>query len=252
MNEEFKLPVSSYDEIMKVVKAYANGKTGVSVSLDELTKVSGIGRTVISKNNGFLIQTNLISKGSKKAPTELCKKLSDAYSMGLSEETSKIWRSIVEQDEFMSKMISVVSIKKSISRQDYVKHIVFASGCGNSPTYKAGASALVEIFKLAGLIGEDNGTISIGGNMITSTDMDHDKENDSARMMNADQNETLDEPEKKDRADESSVYIQQYTCESGQIAKIIIPGNATEDDLLGFRDMLNIALKRKFKIKDFE
>ena len=48
---------------------------------------------------------------------------------------------------------------------------------------------------------------------------------------------------------EMSFYIQQYTCESGQIAKIIIPDNATEDDLLGFRDMLNIALKRKFKLK---
>ena len=48
---------------------------------------------------------------------------------------------------------------------------------------------------------------------------------------------------------EVSFYIQQYTCESGHIAKIIIPDNATEDDLLGFRDMLNIALKRKFKLK---
>lgn len=54
---------------------------------------------------------------------------------------------------------------------------------------------------------------------------------------------------KDDDKEITTLYIQQYACESGQIAKIIIPDNATEDDLLGFRDMLNVALKRKFKLK---
>ena len=48
---------------------------------------------------------------------------------------------------------------------------------------------------------------------------------------------------------DTTFFVQQYTCESGKIAKFIIPEDATEDDLLGFRDILNIALKRKFKLK---
>ena len=44
-------------------------------------------------------------------------------------------------------------------------------------------------------------------------------------------------------------YVQAYTCESGKAAKFVIPEDATEDDLLAFYDMLNIVLKRKFKIK---
>ena len=246
MNEDFKLPVSSYDEIMKVIIAYGSGKIGVSVSLDDLVKVSGMGRTVLSKNNGFLIQTNLISKGSKKAPTDLCKKLADAYSMGLSEEISKIWRGIVERDEFMSKMISVVSVRKSISRQDYVKHIVYTSGCGKSAPYKTGASALVDIFKTAGVIDEDNGNIVIGGVRLSPITDDTHSSIDINVMKETEQVLTI---ETEESVLNPSFYIQQYTCESGQIAKIIIPENATEDDLLGFRDMVDIAMRRKFKIK---
>ena len=48
---------------------------------------------------------------------------------------------------------------------------------------------------------------------------------------------------------DTTFFVQQYTCESGKIAKFIIPEDATEDDLLGFRDILSIALKRKFKLK---
>mgnify|MGYP001074251118 CR=1 FL=1 len=48
---------------------------------------------------------------------------------------------------------------------------------------------------------------------------------------------------------EKEYYIQSYTCESGKAAKFIIPEDATEDDLLAFCDMLDIVLKRKFKIK---
>ena len=47
---------------------------------------------------------------------------------------------------------------------------------------------------------------------------------------------------------EVGYYIQSYTCESGKLAKIIIPEDATEDDLFAFEDMLKIVLKRKFKL----
>ena len=49
---------------------------------------------------------------------------------------------------------------------------------------------------------------------------------------------------------ESNDYITQLIpIESGKIAKIIIPVDSTEDDLLMIRDMLDVILKRKFKIE---
>ena len=44
-------------------------------------------------------------------------------------------------------------------------------------------------------------------------------------------------------------YTQTYTCEDGTFAKIIIPETATQDDLLGFREFIDIILKRRFKLE---
>jgi hypothetical protein len=44
-------------------------------------------------------------------------------------------------------------------------------------------------------------------------------------------------------------HIQIYTCESGKWAKIIIPENATKDDLAGIKEMLDVIIKRHFQIE---
>jgi len=43
------------------------------------------------------------------------------------------------------------------------------------------------------------------------------------------------------------VYVQSYTCENGAIAKIIIPEQATQNDLKGIMEMLDVVIKRHFK-----
>ena len=86
MSDVYKLPVSSYDELIKIIKVYGSGKVGVPMSLDDLVKSSGMSKTIISKNNGFLVQLGLISEGNKKAPSDICKKLANAYSMNLQEQ----------------------------------------------------------------------------------------------------------------------------------------------------------------------
>ena len=242
MTDVYKLPTSSYEELIKIIKAYGGGKVGVSVSLDDLVKSSGMSRTVISKNNGFLVQIGLITEGNKKSPTEICKKLANSYVMNLQDQTRLLWREILDQDEFITSMISMVGIKSKISRSEFVNHIVYSANCGNGPAYKAGAAALVEIMKLTNSIIENDGDIAIG-----DTTMQEAKSTNSESMPKS--NEFVEqEHTDNEKKHEITFYIQQYTCESGQIAKIIIPDNATEDDLLGFRDMLNIALKRKFKL----
>ena len=44
-------------------------------------------------------------------------------------------------------------------------------------------------------------------------------------------------------------YIQTYTCENKTIAKIMIPVDATQDDLKGIREMLDVVIKRHFKVE---
>lgn len=52
---------------------------------------------------------------------------------------------------------------------------------------------------------------------------------------------------------ETKPYVRQdYTCENGELAQIIIPRNATKDDLCALREMLEILIERKFKVADNE
>ena len=67
MSEIYKLPGSSYEELIKIIRAYAaTSKNGAAVSLAEVAQSTGMNRTIISRNNGFLTQIKLVSEGNKK------------------------------------------------------------------------------------------------------------------------------------------------------------------------------------------
>ena len=250
MPDVYKLPVSSYDELIKIIKVYGSGKVGVPVSLDDLVKSSGMSKTIISKNNGFLVQLGLVSEGNKKAPSEMCKKLANAYGMNLQEQIVNIWREIINQDDFITKMISVIGIKGKLPKNEYINHIVFSSNCGSGAGYKAGAAAIIEILKIINAVCEYDGNIMVGDTDISikgnenTADFYGNQIDESSNMI-----KNAISPVPVENVD-TTFFVQQYTCESGKIAKFIIPEDATEDDLLGFRDILNIALKRKFKLKN--
>ena len=110
MAEMYKLPGSSYEELIKIIKAYSLGKSGVAVSLDELVQATGMSKTVISRNNGFLVQVKLISEGNKKAPTDLCKQMGKAYELNMNEQVQNYWNQIIDNDEFLTRMLSAIQI----------------------------------------------------------------------------------------------------------------------------------------------
>ena len=48
--------------------------------------------------------------------------------------------------------------------------------------------------------------------------------------------------------DDADYITQSIPCKSGKVAKIVIPVDASEDDLFLIHDMLNVVLRRKFKL----
>lgn len=95
MAETFKLPCSSYEELIKLFQAYANTKEGTALSLDEITQATGVPRTIVSKNNGFMVQVGLITEGNKKAATETGRALGRAYTSKITDEVERIWKEII-------------------------------------------------------------------------------------------------------------------------------------------------------------
>lgn len=58
---------------------------------------------------------------------------------------------------------------------------------------------------------------------------------------------TVVEPVLKTKPAEKDYIQQNYETESGKLAQIIIPKDATQDDLAAINDMLSILIKRRFK-----
>ena len=61
--------------------------------------------------------------------------------------------------------------------------------------------------------------------------------------------ETFEKEASSDKTASAEYITQTYPVESGKVAKIIIPIDSTEDDLYAIRDLLEVVMKRKFKIK---
>lgn len=161
MAETFKLPCSSYEELIKLFQAYANTKEGTALSLDEITQATGVPRTIVSKNNGFMVQVGLITEGNKKAATETGRALGRAYTSKITDEVDRIWKEIIAEVDFLNRMLSAVRIRNGMDRSSFINHIIYSSGLKDAKESRAGAGALIEIFKSVGVLSEVDGKLSV-------------------------------------------------------------------------------------------
>lgn len=69
---------------------------------------------------------------------------------------------------------------------------------------------------------------------------------DNSNELEKEKTNNLSVPSQNDNS--SDFITQNIPVESGKVAKIIIPIDANEDDLLLIKDMFDVLLKRKFKI----
>lgn len=183
MAETFKLPASSYEEVLKLIQAYASVKEGVALSLDQINQSTGVPRTIVSKNNGFLVQVGLITEGNKKAATDIGRALGRAYASKVDYEVERIWKEIISNNDFLSRMISAVRIRNGMDRTNYINHIIYSSGLKDSKGSRAGAGALIEILKSVNVLDEVDGKMivkdSIENNQSGITE-DHNDHNSPA------------------------------------------------------------------------
>src|ERR1700733_2703153 len=106
-DESFRLPKSSYDELVKIIRAY--GSSDRDVSLPELKQSTGMHETIISSNNAFLMSVGLIEGGKSKKPTAKGRDLAIALQHDMPDQVSANWRDIALSSEFLRKMVTAVS-----------------------------------------------------------------------------------------------------------------------------------------------
>lgn len=155
--EKFRLPRSSYEELCKIIRAY--GRLEKPASLAEVTQVSGIGKTLVSSNNTFLKAVEIIEGGMKKNATDKGRELARALEHDLPEQITKVWREVIEDSDFLSRMVAAVRIRKGMDISSLETHIAFSAGEPKSKSAMTGARTVIDIFRISDLVKEEDDKI---------------------------------------------------------------------------------------------
>ncbi|MCB4810973.1 hypothetical protein LG204_06560 [Methylovorus menthalis] len=147
MVAEFNLPGSSIEEIQKIVKGYVHAPE--KASLDNLSKLTGLHGSVISRSNKFLTDIGLISGGAKKGATELGKKLGRALDHKQTHDAQGYWKEAVQTNEKVSGLVTTVRIKGGMTDKDLSAHVLYVSGQKNTSHNKTGARCVVDVLLAA-------------------------------------------------------------------------------------------------------
>ena len=84
--------------------------------------------TSISANNGFLMSVGLITGGKSKAVTTVGKQLGDALTHGIEDEIRRLWRTCVEDSEFLKNVVSAIRIRRGMEEGALRSHIAYSAG----------------------------------------------------------------------------------------------------------------------------
>ncbi len=167
-DEKFKLPNSSYEELTKIIKSY--GHFSMPVGLDEVSKLIGMDRTVISRNGGFLVELGILEPGQKKTTSTIGKLLSHALEHSMPDEIRSYWREIVLENEFLSKLITAIKIRNGMDDNTLQSHIAYSAGQPKKPQFMTGARTIVDILRAAVLIKEVDGKYVVSTTESSETD----------------------------------------------------------------------------------
>jgi len=154
-DETFKLPRSSYDELVKIVKAY--GRFTEPVSLDEVSRLIGVNPTLISGNSGFLTGIGVLETGSRKQVTPKGKELALAMEHEMPDEIRRCWRVIVAGSEFLHRLLAAVKIRKGMDEPTLLAHVAYSAGQPKTPATATGARTIIDILRAAELVRESDG-----------------------------------------------------------------------------------------------
>ena len=219
-DDKFKLPLSSYDELVKFIKAYSH--VTKPTELGEISRLTGVGVPNISKNVGFFVATGILEGGKKKMPTLVGQQLGHALEHDMPDEIRKSWRHIVEEDEFLTKLLTAVRIRNGMDSQTLEAHIAYSAGQPKKRQFMTGARTVIDILKAADLVVEVDGKYLLKD----------PGEVPGAHADSPSQSETLREPQMISQPPRIPIALPVDTSQRVQI-NIQININCTPDDITG-------------------
>src|SRR3712207_1902288 len=150
---KFRLPGSSYEELVNIIVAY--GTRDEAASPGDVGKLDAVHQSSVSRNNGFLTEIGVLQGESKKLITRRGRALALALARKDRVEISKNWRAIVATNEFLQNVVAAVKLREGMLYPTVQAYIAHAAGQPRNKPVMTGAGAIVEILKTAGLLREE-------------------------------------------------------------------------------------------------
>ena len=162
-DEKFKLPGSSYEELVKIIKTYL--PFDKPAGLVELSKTGSLHTTIISRNAGFLIGTDILGGGRDKQLTPKGRKLAQALDHQMKDDIRQHWRTIVTECDFLARVVTAVKIRDGMDETTLQAHIAYSAGQPKKGLVMTGARTVVDILRAAEVLEEQDGTLRIRGTL---------------------------------------------------------------------------------------
>ncbi len=156
-DQPFKLPGSSYDEVVKIIQAYAHH--GGKASNADISRRVGIDPTTVSRNGGFLIEAGIVDKGQKKEITTHGTQLARALDHDIPEQVRSCWSQIVDSTAFFETIMSAIRIRKGMDPATLKSHIAYTAGQSKSKYVMTGAQTVIDVLRAAGRLEDEDGRL---------------------------------------------------------------------------------------------
>ena len=159
MSDQFSLPSSSYNELIKIIKGYSINAE--SATLGSLSQLIGMSRTTISSNSKFLSELGLIEGGKTKSSTSLGIRLGRALEHSQQSDISELWQETISGNEKLANLVTTVRIKGGMSEDQLLSHILYVSVQKATKDSRTGARTIVDILIKSGLLEQEDGQLQV-------------------------------------------------------------------------------------------
>ncbi|CCG57824.1 hypothetical protein WESB_2362 [Brachyspira pilosicoli WesB] len=217
---EFKLPASSYEQLIKIISVYAISNkylTTAEVS-DKINAYKGN----IDKNIPFLTIIGILEKDpenkNKYKITNIGNSLYRAIDGNLDDFVSEHWRTIIIKNDFLNELSKDLEINKRYYRQRLIDYIIYKADAKVHGFSKAGASAIIDIIIKSNIAIEKDGNIIVFNPEFSKAKILQDKVNaeKEAIMENYNQNNNNEE-ELKEKIEYIDNLVDEVTSESTDV-----------------------------------
>lgn len=158
MAEEFRLPGSSYEELVNIIVAY--GTRDEASNPGDVGKLASVQQSSVSRSNAFLTAIGVLQGDTKKLVTRRGRALAKALARRDRAEIRARWREIVSTSEFLQNVVSAVKLREGMLYATLQAYVAHSAGQPRNKPVMAGAGAIVEILKAAGLLYEEAGELT--------------------------------------------------------------------------------------------